>query len=289
MINLNKVSYLLKSATHYFQPKKCPYCDQVEFDIVDTKYLVTQLLSCKSCNLMFRHPQDNANYNFKFYNNQYEQEGITTDLPDPATLQNFIDTKFENTLRSIDASKQILNALVGNLENKSILDYGCSWGYTTWQFQDIGMKAQGFEIGKGRAEFGKKNLNVKIATSIDEIKIDPFDFVYSSHVIEHLVDINGFVNTCLEKLKPEGFIVLLCPNASNDLRAKNPENFHLFWGEVHPNMISDKFLKVVFKDYPYFISSSSYNMEKIGNWDQKNQIVDLNGGDELLCIVKKTV
>lgn len=246
------------------------------------------MLECKNCKLMFRHPRFDFKHNFKFYNHKYKQSGITTDLPEEKHLQHLIETKFKNTLRSTAISQLILNKLSGDISNKSILDYGCSWGYATWQFQDIGMKAYGYEISRERAAFGLEHLGVSNSTDTKDFKESKFDFIYSSHVIEHLPDLKSFANFCLSLLKPNGFIVLLCPNASIDFKTRNPNNFHLFWGQEHPNMISDKFLKHMFKNLPLYIASDSYNLEHLATWDQKSILTNLKGGNELLCIIKNT-
>ncbi|MFC4211315.1 methyltransferase domain-containing protein [Pedobacter lithocola] len=149
------------------------------------------------------------------------------------------------------------------------------------------MLATGFEIGKERAEFGIRNLNLQIFTKSEDITGQPFNFIFSSHVIEHLPDIKMFINLCFKLLDKNGFLILLSPNGSNDFKKANPQNFHLFWGQVHPNMISADFYSTIFKHYPYFISSSPYNIRQLNSWNQTEKIISLTGGEELLCIVKK--
>ncbi|MFC4211316.1 hypothetical protein ACFOWA_09000 [Pedobacter lithocola] len=80
---------------------------------------------------MFRHPSDGKKFNHNFYNKYYSQNGITTDLPSNDELKSFLEQKFTDTNRNIDQIKQILESINGPINNKSILDYGCSWGYTT--------------------------------------------------------------------------------------------------------------------------------------------------------------
>lgn len=283
----SRISYLADSALSYFRTAACPYCSNKSLKVIDKKYLVTKLVECSNCKLRFRLPADRDTNRDKFYNLIYKQKGITTDLPSQTELQLFLNTKFKDTIRSVDRIKDILEALRGPLNDKSILDFGCSWGYMSWQFQELGMKVQGFEIGKTRAEFGRKNLGVDIVGDIVQLN-QSFDFVFSSHVIEHLNDIQSYIDLSVEKLTTDGFIVIVCPNGSDDLMQGNFPVFHKFWGQVHPNMLSSAFYSTVFKEYPFYISSSAYNVKSIGNWDQKSQVVEMQGGDELLCIVKKT-
>jgi 2-polyprenyl-3-methyl-5-hydroxy-6-metoxy-1,4-benzoquinol methylase len=283
-----KIFYFIKSAINYFKASNCPYCHSENHTIIDRKYFVTTLLRCNQCKLMFRHPLDNARQNLKFYNSNYQQMGITTDLPNNETLDELKKSRFRNTIRSIDTMEQLFKCLNIDLKEKSLLDYGCSWGYSSWQFQNIGMHVNGYEISEKRAEFGKSKLSVQISTKLEDLPIKQFDFIYSSHVIEHLSDIKFFIDYCINNIKDNGYIILFCPNASVDFEAQNPDNFRLFWGQVHPNMISADFLSGAFSSLPFFITSTPFNFEILKNWDQKSQVSYLNGGNELLCIIKKT-
>jgi len=283
----DKIKYFLKSMLNFFSEKRCPYCANHDVHIVDRKYILTTLLKCNCCNLMFRHPVDSVKFNFKFYNDEYNQDGITTDLPSKEELTLLMNNKFANTNRNINDLRAIIEAISETFLGKKILDYGCSWGYTTWQLKDLGMLASGFEISKSRAEYGTKNLDITISTKLDDIKDGPFDFIFSSHVIEHLPDIRAFMSFCFDNLKTNGFLIFLCPNGSEDFKKIHPKNFHLFWGQVHPNMISSDFYNHIFVNYPFYIASSSYDFEKLRKWRQNNQIINLNGGEELLCVVKK--
>lgn len=286
MKKADKIKYLLKSILNFFSERKCPYCANSHISVIDRKYLVTTLLKCNCCNLMFRHPMDSEKFNLKFYNRGYSQSGITTDLPSRSELDLLIKNKFANTNRSIKDLKEIIQAIDGRFINRKILDYGCSWGYTTWQLKDLGMIASGFEISKIRADYGTKNLNIQIFTRTEDIKDGPFDFIFSSHVIEHLQDLKTFINFCLSNLKKNGYLIFLSPNGSKDFKKNYPKNFHLFWGQVHPNMISSEFYRYIFREFPFYISSSPYNFSQLKLWGQNEQIINLNGGEELLCIVK---
>jgi 2-polyprenyl-3-methyl-5-hydroxy-6-metoxy-1,4-benzoquinol methylase len=282
----SKALYLIESALNYFKPSVCTYCGNKDLKVIDRKYLITKLAECTKCKLRLRLPTDKDIKRDRFYNGIYKQKGITTDLPSHDELQCMLESKFESTVRNIDTSKKIMTVLAGPLADKSILDFGCSWGYMTWQFKQLGMNVQGFEISKDRAEYGNQHLGIDIVTDKADLRKN-FDFVFSSHVIEHLNDIDEYVNMNLQKLNNEGFVVILCPNGSDDLLQGNFAAFHNFWGQVHPNMLSSGFYANVFEQNAYYIASSPYNFDEIAAWDQKSKVISLKGGDELLCIVKK--
>ena len=287
MTRASKIGYLLKSISRFFSEKKCPYCNHKKLAKIDRKYVFTSLLKCNNCALMFRHPSDSTSSNFKFYNGKYQQNGITTDLPSDKELRSYLVNEFTSTNRSIAVIKNILENLIGDLSNKTLLDYGCSWGYSAWQFKQVGMRVTGFEIDRARAKFGVEKLDLRIATNQRDIHPKLYDVIFSSHVIEHLPDLKFFKEFCLKSLAENGILILLSPNGSEDFKLKSPKNFHLSWGQVHPNLISAEFYSHIFKSYPMLITSTPFNLERIRNWDQKQTTIDLNGGGELLCIVKR--
>jgi uncharacterized Zn finger protein len=63
---MSKFNYLLRSVFNIFQPKRCPYCGENQFDIIQSKYLITTLLRCKNCSLLHRHPKDSKEFLEKF-------------------------------------------------------------------------------------------------------------------------------------------------------------------------------------------------------------------------------
>ena len=81
-------------------------------------------------------------------------------------------------------------------EEKSlrIIDYGSSWGYTTYQFKEAGHQVQGYEISRSRAGYGIKNLDVDICTDEKQLRKGNHIF-FSSHVIEHHPDIASMIQS----------------------------------------------------------------------------------------------
>ena len=51
-----------------------------------------------------------------------------------------------------------------------VLDFGCSWGYGTYQLRQAGFDAVGFEVSRPRAKFGREKLGLNIIDSFDELK-----------------------------------------------------------------------------------------------------------------------
>ena len=282
-MNTQKLKYLLRSAANFGQKKECPYCFNTSFQKSDVKYLFTSLLKCDNCGLLHRHPKDKIEWSEKFYQSEYAIDvHMMTNMPTDEEIQKLKDSCFPN-LRDF---YPYLQPLIG--DKAKVIDYGCSWGYNVFKLIQSGYNAEGYELSKPRAAFGKQKLEVKIHNDEKELSKE-VDLVLSSHVIEHLPDIQHFINLSRTCLKQDGVFMAFCPNGNQEYRKREPDIWHVNWGSLHPNFLDIEFAKFAFKDNPYLILTDDwdFNFELIKNWDDKSQVVGSKlDGKELLIIAK---
>lgn len=283
-----KLHYLYLCVLASGQKKSCPYCGGKQFDLVQRKYLITTLLKCKHCKLQHRHPKDNDAFLEDFYQEDYEVDvEMMTDMPDSVTLAKLKEQNFPD-LR--DFSPIIKAALPGRKDIRMV-DYGCSWGYNIFKLQQEGIAASGYELSRPRAAYGRNNLEVSIADKEQDIPTGN-DVFFSSHVIEHLPHIDKFIEFCKSRLNPDGLFMAFCPNGSKEYRQRDEYTFTVTWGSLHPNYLDVEFAQHLFRNNPYLILTSDwpYNLEEIGSWDGKSQVVSPDrGGYELLIIAKPNI
>jgi hypothetical protein len=248
---MNKLAYLKKVALRRFSKNACPSCKSTRFHIIDTKFFgLTNLLECQDCCLRYRFPVDSDVFNYQFYQDSYVQPGLTTDLPGKDELTELLRTKFLNTEKDFSHYNSILHFASKHLQRQlSLLDYGANWGYACYQFECLPFVQSvcGYELSLPRRSYGENELNIKYINSSSEIK-ESIDVMFSSHVIEHMSNPSMFKEFADVVLKPDGIIILTCPNGSNSARFQNPA-WSKLWNEVHPNFISDHFLLNLFADY----------------------------------------
>jgi hypothetical protein len=289
MLTLNqKIDYLVTSAFRYFEVPVCPSCGSKINTLVDRKYIVTRLFKCSDCKLQFRHPIERIEEGKKFYQKKYtEGDGITTEMPSLDALkelkgQNFSQFKDDRSAVRLD---EIFKAL--NSENKKICDYGSSWGYMSYQLKNLGYQVNSFEISTPRADFGNKHLQLNIKSEYNQLEKNQ-DVVFSSHVIEHVPSVKQMLELKWGLVKEGGYLIVICPNGSRDLKNANPESFHEGWGKVHPNYLNEELFEKFFESKPFFITSSPFNLTQIKDWDQNNSYTSkVMDGYELLVIIKK--
>jgi|1048.fasta_scaffold01899_2 hypothetical protein len=288
---MGKLSYFKRSLFNRFSANKCPCCGSTEANIVDKKLLgLTTLLQCSGCYLRYRFPADSDHFSFQFYQDNYVQSGLTTDLPAKEQLAKLLQSNFTNTEKDFSGYSSILKSISNYLNrNLVILDYGANWGYTCHQFKQMEFveAAYGYELSAPRRSYGEKNLNVAY-TNEPELLKDSIDVLFSSHVIEHMSN-PSLLKTCADiVLKSDGIILLTCPNGSDSARLKNP-SWSKLWNEVHPNFISDQFLCKLFSDYDGTVESDSFLKADGFNFEfQKGMSSKLPISANLLLIAAKS-
>lgn len=285
---MNLVSYAEKSqyllsgiSRRVRQAKVCPCCETETSLPVDRK-LVYTLEECQSCRILYRFPYETADEMSLFYQTGYKQAGMTTDLPSPDQLRVLKAHSFKGTPKDASRIVDVLRAL--GLKQGRILDYGANWGYTSYQLREAGYDTESFEVSKPRAEFGKQ-LGIDIANDQNSVGRE-FDAIYSGHVIEHVPDPKKTLLWMYERVRPGGFVVAHTPNGSLQRRQEDRPGFHKHWGLVHPVLLSDEFIRVLFPRSPIFVSSET-NLTELRIWDRQSvKIHSLHGGELFFVIAR---
>src|SRR5579862_3756291 len=111
----------------------CPSCGMSGSNLVDRKYFVTALRRCTHCQLLFRSPTTSPEEQAAFYQQDYEQ-GFTTTLPDAHNLRSYLERDFRGTEKDYATYLRVLEALEVE-SGQRLFDFGCSWGYGSWQLR----------------------------------------------------------------------------------------------------------------------------------------------------------
>lgn len=268
----------------------CPDCGSSKFEIADRKFLIAELRRCDNCRLFYRAPTDTPSENEGFYQLDYS-EGFTTDLPDDAELRRLLDTAFADSGKSFADYIRVLEAL-GAPAGGRLFDYGCSWGYGSWQFARHGYDVTSFELSRPRSEFARRKLGVACLTELPRAETvgalaHTFDIFFSSHVLEHVPRPRDVIELARALLKPEGLFVAFTPNGSAQFRASNPTEWHTLWGKVHPNVLDEVYYRAAFENSRIHFDTSPADAGRLRTWSngQESSFSSLTGA-ELLCVAR---
>jgi 2-polyprenyl-6-hydroxyphenyl methylase/3-demethylubiquinone-9 3-methyltransferase len=101
------------------------------------------------------------------------------------------------------------------LKGLSILDAGCGGGLLTEPLTRLGASVTGIDAGDKNIEIAKEHaksnyldIDYQVATPADLNTKKKFDVVISLEVIEHVADIQAYVQSCTKLVKKEGILIL---------------------------------------------------------------------------------
>jgi SAM-dependent methyltransferase len=206
--------YLFKVMAGYVLhgDSSCPHCGHAHTQITGRKFGLLQLRFCPECRLQFRYPKDSEAVNRAFYSGIYqEDEGITTNAPEPQRIPLLLSNRFQGTDKNFD---ERIATLRRYRAGGTLLDYGASWGYGTWQLAQAGYQAIGYEIDEARTEYGRWHLNIGLTSDWADLADKRFDILFTSHVIEHLPDLRDTFSRFHGLLNPDGLLCIFVPNCT---------------------------------------------------------------------------
>jgi len=120
-------------------------------------------------------------------------------------------------------------------EGLSFLDYGSGSGNDVALARFLGLDAEGIEIDREAAETGRMAGLAITQGSLDvlEQKSERYDYVMSSHCVEHVVDAHRLFRAFRQALKPNGTLVIEVPNAMSAASLHFREYYYYLGMPVH--------------------------------------------------------
>jgi ubiquinone/menaquinone biosynthesis C-methylase UbiE/transcription elongation factor Elf1 len=281
-----KLNYLLTCASKLATKDRfyCPSCGFENAETVSRKYVVTSLRRCGRCALLFRAPTTTSAENAAFYQESYRQ-GFTSDTPTDEALRELLANNFAGSEKDYTTYIKVLAALGGKPGDR-LLDFGCSWGYGSWQLKKHGYDVVAFEISKPRCRYAREKLNVAARDNLAGLTENEFDIFFSAHVLEHVPAIADVFAYAQKKLKKGGLFLAFTPNGSEAYRNRPDGSWNQLWNMVHPNFLDDQFYKRAFPNV--LLASDPYDYTMISQrWSSGKMSPSLKlDGEELMAAVK---
>lgn len=251
----NKTGYLFSSVCKRLSGgyRHCPSCGATPAEQLDRKWLVTSFCRCSRCQLLYRMPTSDSQENEAFYQKDYT-EGFTTDMPSVPEVQELIATRFAGSEKNYAHYLAVLHALDVR-PGAQLFDYGCSWGYGSHQLAAAGYKVDAFEISRPRADYARHQLGVSMP-AMEALVPATYDVFFSAHVIEHVPSPSAMISLGMRLLKPGGLFVCFCPNGSLAFRQRAPRDWHLMWGQSHPQLMDEVYLRQAFPGQSLLVHSA---------------------------------
>ena len=252
--------------------KSCPVCNSENLigDSIDLlrKGPHISRTKCLDCELIFANPMAESKEleeYYKNYTNSDKYEGF-----DIENLHLKLFNKISNYDKIMIFKKAKYMSYCDQIGN--FLDVGCGLGLGLSYAENLGYKLYATELDKNAIKFVRNNFNVDIFEGLlDEANYESnfFDFIHVSHVIEHVSDLNLFLNELRRILKPNGFLSIGTPDISSKLYRIHRVVRHLqlkvpdiIDGVEHTFLFSKNTLRKVCEDHEFEIIDQF--SEKIG-------------------------
>lgn len=255
--------------------RRCPHCGSESLATLARKYLLVKIRRCGDCGLAFTDPIYRSRLG-PLYDRLYSGQGSTTALPDAARLRELRESIFASTDKDF---RERVRRLRGVAPGTRLLEIGSSWGYFLFQAAKGGFEATGVELGRRRAEFGRRELGVRIVPDLDALRGERFDLVYTSHVLEHFTDLTRVFAQIHERLAPGGKLALEVPRV--DPRPDDPDSLKRI-GAVHPLGFDCEFFR---RNLP----RHGFRLEGFfDDWDDfPDRPVERSRRDNVICLAER--
>jgi SAM-dependent methyltransferase len=178
-------------------------------------------------------------------------------------MNKFKKNNFKDESYYVLSRPELRQFLPRSISNMSILEIGCGAGNFIYNIPNC-KEYWGIEPNKSMALQAKKKLNFVLVGSFmdveSQIPSKHFDLIVCNDVIEHMDDVDGFLERIKKKLKPDGFIAGSIPNVrfiENILRFLVQRDWkYTEWGildKTHLRFFTEKSLRRLFVQNGYSI------------------------------------
>ncbi|MBI3441227.1 MAG: methyltransferase domain-containing protein [Proteobacteria bacterium] len=162
------------------------------------------LLRCAACGTVIVDPYPTDSELADFYSSYHMTD-------------NYIRKESSKVRRGMGRVRRLLRA---KPPGKKFLDVGCSTGTVVEAARQLGLTAHGIDISSEAVNVAKKNYGG--SASFETIAIgelaargDMFDMVYTSEVIEHVRDPEGFIADIARVMNPGAVLYLTAPDGGH--------------------------------------------------------------------------
>ena len=215
--NIEKVKDKLNGNQYRYETIDCAVCSQRNFESISEKDRYgfrMDVVVCRTCGLVQTNPRMNQESYNEFYNTEYRSIYIGTEKP----TEDFFNRQRFNIGRKIfDFIASHTN--VGDVKGKFVFEIGCGAGGILKFFEDKGCRVKGIDLGKEYLEYGRTqhSLDLEVGSLSDFVLRLPNkpDIIIYSHVLEHILDLEGQLNLVKKIMHPGTLLYIEVPGLRN--------------------------------------------------------------------------
>lgn len=200
--------------------RTCPLCHSKNLSgfAIDTlrKGPHISRVKCEDCGVVFANPMADASELNTYYQAYYEKDHF-----EAVAYKEIIYEHFSRIKTLTESAIKQESRCLKNLEKGSkFLDVGCGLGLGLAYAHQLDCELFATEYDSGALEFVRQHFPVKTHQGDLEsahYADDFFDFIYISHVIEHVLDPSAYIQEMRRILRPGGILAIGTPDISSRL------------------------------------------------------------------------
>ena len=228
--------------TDMASPLQCPGClgNSTKLHVIKSSYPIHR---CRSCELLFVHPQPSKEELGKLYSASYFSRGNKY-----ATA---LDPKHDPN-RLNDQSK--VELVKRWCSSGTLLDVGCAVGGFLAIAKEYGFEVEGVEIAEYAAEQARTRLHITVRNSdiySADLAPESYDVITMWDVIEHLTDPNLALEKIARALRPKGYIAFSTGDVSSAWARLTAKRWQLLTPPQHLYFFSPRSMSSLLKRHGF--------------------------------------
>jgi 2-polyprenyl-3-methyl-5-hydroxy-6-metoxy-1,4-benzoquinol methylase len=208
-------------------PNICLICGENIWNLIGShqEFLKSRICICDHCGFITTIPLPAKEKIQEHYNKIYRSEERKIPLIYRASQERRAKSQF----------LFMKSSLPSNLDGYRVLEIGAGIGTLAQKFKKNGSIITGFEPRKELAEYANQHYQIKLYNK----EYDPhtvmdrsWDLIIVSHVLEHIADLQDFLNSLKKLIRNNGYLFIEVPNdnrvkISNRIQFKKKTDSHL--------------------------------------------------------------
>jgi len=189
-----------------------------------------KVVRCSDCGLVYLNPRPDVSELATIYPPNYYAYAIEGNYDDSQRQNLYYKARYAMILSGLE---RVLSFTKG--DKIRLLDIGCADGHILNWFRKVRthtVETHGLDLNQHAVEKARQAGHTAYAGRFEDVDLPEsyFDFVWASHVIEHVADPKAFTEKVFRILKPGGIFWFWTPNIGS-LDAKIFRSKH--WGAYH--------------------------------------------------------